>query len=189
MLTGDEYTRLEKDALNLLIDYGFIKFPINVFELARKAFNAKIIKYSTLKDEQMDLIKRCGEVLDDGFTIFEHLSDGSINYIIYYNDSKKESRQRYTICHEMKHILYGEECPSEKDEEGAEYFAKVLIAPKCLVILKGINSPEGIVEHFNLSYESSIYHMAGIKNRVTAYGKELFEFEIDFLKRCKSIKK
>lgn len=188
MLSGYEYTQLEKDALNLLVDYGFIEFPIDSFELASKAFNAKIVKYSSLSKEKLAAIKKSGEVLEDGFTIFEHLSNGNINYIIYYNDNRCENRQRYTISHEMKHILYGEEFPNAKDEEGAEYFAKVLIAPKCLVILKKIKRPEDIVKHFKLSHESSIYHMDGIKNRIAAFGEELFEFEIEFLNHCKEIK-
>lgn len=47
-LTGEEYTQLEKDAQTLLIDYGFVDFPIDIFALAKKAFKAEIVKYSSL---------------------------------------------------------------------------------------------------------------------------------------------
>lgn len=187
-LSGIEYDQLGKDALNLLIDYGFIKFPIDVFDLAIKAFGAKIIKYSSLEKEKLGKIKGYDET-KDGFTVTEHLSDGTIRYTIYYDDKSNPSRQRYTIGHEIKHLFYQEENPSKKDEEGAEYFSKVLIAPKCLIIKNNIKTVNEIENVFGLSYEASYHHLNGINNRRKRYGNELFDYEQNFINDMNSMLK
>ena len=164
-LPGEEYTQLEKDAQELLINYGFVEFPIDVFALARQAYKADIIKYSSLPRKQLTKIKEY-EPLNDGFTVFHKMSDETKRYTIYYNDKCNVYRQRYTIGHELKHIFYDEETSKSKDEDGAEYFSKVLLAPKCLVIKKKINTPEEMVEHFGLSLDASRNHLNGINNRI-----------------------
>lgn len=187
-LTGDEYTQLEKDAQALLIDYGFVKFPIDVFALAKQAYKADIVKYSSLPRKKLAKIKDY-ETLNDGFTVFHKMSDGTKRYTIYYNDKCNVYRQRYTIGHELKHIFYDEETPKSKDEDGAEYFSKVLLAPKCLVIKKKIVTPEEMVEHFGLSLDASRNHLNGIYNRIRAFCDDLFAYEKDFIDDIEKIKK
>lgn len=187
-LTGEEYTQLEKDAQTLLIDYGFVDFPIDIFALAKKAFKAEIVKYSSLSRKKLAQIKEY-EPLNDGFTIFHKMSDGTKRYTIYYNDKCNEYRQRYTIGHELKHIFYDEELTKQKDEDGAEYFSKVLLAPKCLVIKKKIKTPEEMVEHFGLSLDASRNHLKGISNRLRVFGCDLFAYEKQFMDDIEKIKK
>lgn len=43
-------------------------------------------------------------------------------------------RQRCTIAHEIKHVVYREDNPTEKEETLANHFARVLLAPSCLVM-------------------------------------------------------
>ena len=186
-LTGEEYTQLEKDAISLLIDYGFVNFPIDVFELAKKAFGAQLVKYSSLKKKKLVKIKGY-DATKDGFTVVEHMSDRSKKYIIYYDDKSNIYRQRYTIGHEIKHIFYGEEDRTKKEEDGAEYFSKVLIAPKCLIIKNKIRNIEEIVEKYELSYEAAAYHLKGINNRRLCYGDALFDYEQDFINDINIIK-
>jgi len=187
-LTGEEYTQLEKGALNLLIDYGFVNFPIDVFELAKKAFGANIVKYSSLKKKKLEKIKGY-DATKDGFTVVEHMSDGSKRYIIYYDDKCNVYRQRYTIGHEIKHIYHDEENTTKKEEDGAEYFSKVLIAPKCIIISNNICTVEKIVEKFELSYEAAGNHLKGINHRREHFGNELFDYEKEFINDMESILK
>lgn len=180
MLSPEEYNSLEKKAMSLLLDYGFIHFPIDIFLLGKIAFDVTFIKYSELEKEKREYILSQRE-LEDSFTIFEHWSDESITYKIYYNDSKNYYRQRYSIGHELKHIIYEEENPTEEDEEGADYFAKSLIAPKCLIIRKELESSEEIVSEFELGPEPSTYLFNTIQKRLKKYGRELFKFEAEFI--------
>lgn len=187
-LSGEEYSQLEQDALCLLVDYGFIEFPIDVFKLAKQAFNVEFIKYSSLDKEVLEKVKGY-EATKDGFTVFHKYSNGTTKYSIYYQDSMNDYRQRYTIGHEIKHILYNEEEPSEKEETAAEYFSKVLIAPKCIVIKENLKTVEDIVNRFELSYEASHNHLKGINHRRYTFGDSLFEYEVDFINDIKEIKK
>ena len=187
-LTGEEYTQLEKDALTLLIDYGFVEFPIDPFKLAKVAYDVEFVKYSSIGKKILKKIREY-DATEDGFTVTHHMSDGSIRYSIYYDDSKNIYRQRYTIGHEIKHIFYGEEDTIKKDEDAAEYFSKVLLAPKCLIIINKIRTKEEIVEKFGLSHEAAQNHLRGINNRIASFGEELFDYEKEFLKDMKTILK
>ena len=84
MLDAERYISAEKKALELLIDYEYIEFPLDVFEFAKKVFRAEIIKYSSLPKEKLIELNKFKE-LDDSFTVFEHISDGTIHYKIYYS--------------------------------------------------------------------------------------------------------
>ena len=181
MLDAERYISAEKKALELLIDYEYIEFPLDVFEFAKKVFGAEIIKYSSLPKEKLIELNKFKE-LDDSFTVFEHISDGTIHYKVYYNDDKPYYRQRYSIGHEIKHIVYGEENPTDEEELLAEYFSKVLLAPKCMVILAEVCSPAEITEKFGIGPQPASYHFTTIQKRMEKYGKEMFEYESEFLK-------
>ena len=187
-LTGEEYTQLEKDALTLLIDYGFVEFPIDPFKLAKAAYDVEFVKYSSISKKKLNKIREY-DATKDGFTVTHHMSDGSIRYSIFYDDSKNIYRQRYTIGHEIKHIYYGEEDTIKKDEDAAEYFSKVLLAPKCLIIINKIRTKEEIVEKYGLSHEAAQNHLRGINNRRATFGEELFDYEKEFLNDMKTILK
>ncbi len=178
---ADKYIAIEKKALNLLIDYSYIDFPVDVFDFAKSVFNADIIKYSSISSEKLLKLSRFG-ALDDSFTVFEHMSDGTIHYKIYFNDKKPYYRQRFSIGHEIKHIVYGEENPSDEEEDLAEYFSKVFIAPKCMVILSDVYSAREITEKFELGPEPAGYLFNTIQKRIEKYGREMFEYESEFLK-------
>ena len=177
---------MEKKVFQILLDNEYVEFPLDVFELARRVFKAEIIKYSDLGDEVRKKILSVKE-LEDSFTVFEHWSDGNITYKIYINDSKAIYRQRFSMGHEIKHIVFKEEDPSEEDEALADYFSKCLIAPKCLIIMDNIESEDDIVEKFELGPQPSSYLFKTIQNRVEKYGRELFDFEKEFLKKRQKI--
>lgn len=180
MLSPETYNSLEKIAMTFLLDYNFITFPVDVFKLAEVSFHVRFVKYSELDKEKREKILDVPE-LEDSFTVFEHWSDGSTTYIIYYNDSKTYYRQRFSIGHELKHIIFDEEEPTLEDEEAADYFSKSLIAPKCLIIKNEVSSPEEITEKYELGPEPSKYLFKAIQNRIDKYGKELFDYEAKFI--------
>lgn len=72
-----DYQKFERDALSLLEDYGFVEFPIDVFVLAKKAFNAKFIKFSSLSQEDIEKLKNEYNI-SDGFTFIDYDSNERI---------------------------------------------------------------------------------------------------------------
>lgn len=189
LLTNKEYDQIETDALSLIMDYSNeCCFPLDIIEFVKKAFSVEVIKYSSLSKKEYEKIKE-NKCCENGFTVFEKMSNETYRYKIFYNDKHNIYKQRYTIAHELKHIFYNEKNPNEHDEEGAEYFAKVLLAPKCLIINKRINTVEEIIQYFGLSKEASENHIKGINNRINSYGYQLFDYEKEFIGTMDEIRK
>lgn len=177
-LSSDDFNEMEVLALEVRTDYELYDDYVDVFKFVQDKLNAILIKYSSLQGEQFEAAYSFSE---DGFTIFEKLSNGIMIPYIFYNDMVPKSKQRYTLAHEVKHIVLGEEDPSIKEDAKAEYFAKVFLAPKILVLQNNDISENFIKERFDVSYECSHYILIGIHNRVKKYGTKQFYYEIEFL--------
>ncbi|MCQ2554695.1 MAG: ImmA/IrrE family metallo-endopeptidase [Clostridia bacterium] len=171
---------MDKLALDFLTDYGLFHFPVDVFYIATEILHVDLIKYSSLSQSKRSQILSKPS-LEKGFTITEHYTNGSTGHKIYYNDSSNIYRQRFTIAHEIKHILCGEEEYTADSEILADYFSKALQAPKCVMILNNINSIEKCVTHFSLSYEASTYWIQALRNRIRCVGSDLFDYESDYI--------
>ena len=116
----------------LLIRMGINRLPVRVSEICR-ALGIRVVSYS----QGQALIDRLGLrdncIDNDGFT------DSGI---IYYNESCVIGRQRFTVAHELGHILlrHGpsrlnrEPAPNDDPkEQAANVFASRLLAPACVL--------------------------------------------------------
>lgn len=186
-ITGSEYGEMDSLALSVLQDYNIFTFPIDVFEIAIKYLHIKIVPYSQLSEGKRAklfslLTEKNYADVSKGFTIFEKMSDGTVKHTIYYNDSLNYNECRYTIAHEIKHILLKEDKPTSKQEDLAEYFAKVFIAPKAVAIHDNITDAHEIEYRFELTECASSFLSIGLANRIQKKGKEFFEpFEQEYL--------
>ena len=182
-----EYAQLDMDALALRIDYGFLDYQVDVFHLA-EAMGIKLFPYSDLNDKQRSHLSE-KIAIDDGFTISHSLPNGNYDFIIYFNDEIPIRRQRFTIAHEIKHIVYLELKPTEKDERLADHFARALLVPSCLVVylMENHNILE-LQEIFNVSLEAMSNALSAANNRVLSKGNILNQYEIDFLDSMESLK-
>lgn len=174
-------------ALDVLSDYGFFCFPLDVFSLAKK-IGMKLIPYSALTLEQyMTLYHEHDMKL--GFTV-SHSENGYIVYDTYYNDVDiQEPSQRFTIAHEIKHVVsedFHKKYLTENDEALANFFAKSILAPQAVIIQEGLGSPEEYVERFRISLQSAEYCFAAAERRKSAFGETfLFNYEREFLEKTK----
>ena len=181
-LTSIQRARLQMDALNLLINHQMVYFPIDIFRLAKKAFNITIIKYSEVTEKALAYIRKINE-LNAGFTVVLKYSNGAKAYIIYYNDSVCIERQRFTIAHELKHIYYDEVDYDYHDEIGAECFASTLLAPQCVAITNDLLTIPKIKRYFKISSSAAQVLIQKIDSRFVKYGNILFDFEKEFLRK------
>ena len=177
-------------ALDVLSDYGFFHFPLDVFALAKK-IGMNLIPYSTLTFKQYITLYHRYD-LNLGFTV-SRPKNGLIVYDTYYNDVDiQEPRQRFTIAHEIKHVVSGDchkKYLTENDEALADFFAKSLLAPQAVIIQKELNSPEEYVERFHISQQSAEYCYSATENRKSTFGETfLFDYEREFLERVKNAK-
>ena len=188
-IPGSEYDAVAKLAQDVLVDYGFSMFPIDVFALARR-LGANLIPYSSLSEEQR---KKLSEkpAAEKGFTVARVRSDGSVVYDLYYNDNMTESACRYTVAHEIKHIVSGDALKSdgeltETDEQLADHFAKCLLAPQPIIITCGLCDLREYMKYFGLSYTAATYWRQTTEKRKSKYGDDcLFDHEKEFLKRLR----
>lgn len=178
--SGKDYQDVDSMALRLRLDYCHLEKCLDVFKLA-KQLNIVLIKYSSLNKEQLEQISKYDE-LTDGFTVFEK-KNGSYKFYTYYNDSKGDARIRLTIAHEIKHVVFLEEDPDEKQEDLANHFARYLLAPTCLVMpyVRKNLSPLEIVSDFDISLEAAENSHYHAYRRIVGNRALLDDFEQEFM--------
>lgn len=177
-----DYEKVDSVALQLRIDYNHLKKSLDVFALA-KQLNMVLIKYSSLGEEQLNKINEFSEILKDGFTIFREDERGELKFYTFYNDSIGIARIRFTIAHEIKHVVFREKNPTVKEEDIANHFARYILAPPCLAmeyINKGLTQVD-IMADFDISYEAATNAYNSAVNRLF-YGKsDLAKYEKEFV--------
>ena len=148
-LTSKMYDKIETLVVSLYEDLKLENSPINPFEIAKQ--KGYILKpYSKIKTELSDLLRRSGMA---GTCV--RTKDGY--YKIFYDDSDVETRQRFTIMHEIGHIVLGHKESSAFAEKCANYYASYSLSPTPLI---GVFDCEDFIDVstcFNISYESAIY--------------------------------
>ena len=178
-LNGKVYDEIVKEVISLYRDHSLASFPIDVKRLATKMY-IELIPYSSLPEEDMEFLLQ-DEKTKDGFHTCK-TNKGYPEYAIWFNDLDHEPRWRHTIAHEIGHIVlrHGSN-PSKTEEAAADYFAKQLLAPSCILILWGIGEIVDIVSRFNISYESAFYTLRAVKKRCEKYGNAFMDYEVDFI--------
>ncbi len=180
MFSRNEYDHIDEIALRLRIDYGFLNSYLDVFDLA-KQMNVSIVKYSSLNEEQMRYLSRNDE-LGDGFTIMRE-KENNYDFRIFYNDLADSCRIRFTIAHEIKHIVFIERNPTPDQEKMADHFARILLAPTCMVLRAARFNCYSISKEFGLSFEAACNAYSSAKNRIMFFGESfLTNYEREFIK-------
>ncbi len=177
--SGKDYQRVDEMALRLRIDYCHFEKRLDVFKLA-KQLNMILIKYSSLTKSQLEVITS-KEELKDGFTVFKK-KNGEYEFYTFYNDSIGDARIRLTIAHEIKHVVFLEENPTEKEEDLANHFARYILAPSCLVIpyIERFQVME-LVYDFDISYEAACNAYKSAESRIHGNKSEFDDFEKEFI--------
>lgn len=121
-------------------------FPLDCFSIL-DALNITCIKYSSLTPLKK---KNAALISDDAFTL---------SNIIYYNDKAKPyNRIRFSLMHELGHIILNHaKAPSEKEEQQANFFASHLLAPRLVIHYSGCQSQSDVSQQFLISAEAATY--------------------------------
>lgn len=188
MHSKEDYELMSEAAIDLRIDYGFLDKKLDVFELAKK-IGISLVPYSSLKRTKKGWTAFCKlykEEFKDGFTIIEKQTNGEWNFLTFFDDSIQITRQRFTIAHEIKHVIFREENPSQKDEELADFFARHLLVPPFLLdeYVRKNAFPDDVSFDFGVSYEVANY---ALNNAIDLffYNIPLKEWEIRFINLMK----
>lgn len=179
-LTYTRYEGIKMTITDILIDYNIDTLPIDVFLLAKR-MGIIVLKYSEFSiDEQVKIISAS----NDGMSLYSYKNKC---YYIIYNDDMYESRIRFTIAHEIGHIILGHVESNEETESEADFFARNLLVPLCMIIHNDITDYKVITVMFDVSTSVAGRVISNVASRIDSGHKDLEFYEIDLLKQFKQI--
>jgi ribosomal protein S14 len=114
-----------------------LSFPIDCKDILIR-YGYEIRKYSELSERKL---KACMVLSEDATTI-----DGTV----YYNDSKSKGRIRFSLMHELGHIILDTDI--EKD---ADTFSSNILAPRMAIHYSKCKNAEDVVRNFDLSRQAA----------------------------------
>lgn len=163
------YQNVRDAAWRCLLDAGITELPVSVTKIARH-FDVNIIKNSVhdwLKPSQSGISFQA----EDG------------TWVVVYDDSDSIGRKRFTIAHELGHILLGHPLREgerhtrvfNKDrpevEKEADMFAARILSPACVLWALDMHTPEEIAERCQISYTAA---QARADRMALLYSRQMF---------------
>lgn len=153
------YTRAANKAYKTIISLKLDKLPIDPLMILKKCKNTAVHTYD-------EALPRFGVsdrhflndlILEgiDAFTIRKDSGD-HISYELLYNSHANKCRMRFTLAHELGHILLKHHQEELWEDKEADYFASQLLAPRPVfnvLAVRGFDTsnPELIAMVFRLS--------------------------------------
>ena len=154
----DEYKQARDLSWRVLLDTGTRELPVKISRTCG-AYGVTLRSYQAGAPliRALGLTAQCE--VSDGFSV---RSGG--RYLAFYNGTQPPGRVRFTIAHELGHVLLGhlgdgqhtvynrEPSPADAPEEqAANVFASRLLAPACVLHALGIVTPEQIAAACDIS--------------------------------------
>lgn len=153
-LLSRRYDEIKTTVATLYERHQIKQYPIDAFSLCKK-MGIILVPYTSLTLEKRT---RAYSASADGF-FAEYEVNGTNSQMIFYNDEMIPERIRFTILHEIGHIVLKHMEYSNVAEAEANFFAKYAIAPPPIVNLFNPEDPFDIMENFGLSFECAWYAM------------------------------
>lgn len=114
-------------------------FPIDCIKII-KGLGIPLFKYSELTDPKK---KKCLQISIDAFTL---------QGVIFYNDTfPHKERQRFSLMHEVGHIVLEHVGTCEENEKEADFFASQILVPRAIMHHLDCYSVKEVCYTFNVS--------------------------------------
>ena len=133
-LSDQRYEQIKMAIADFLEDYDVKKIPVDVFDLAKK-MQIKIVLASEILNKYPKKI--------DEYVLFKYphsylyYDPDAQKFIIYIDDvGTKKKRQRFSLAHELMHIILGHTEQNEENESEANFGATYLLAPTSLALIR-----------------------------------------------------
>lgn len=152
LLTKSRYYYISHLARDFIVKNLISKLPVDVFDIIKKN-NWKLITYSSLIENN---ISEYHNIMENNMGFAENFNGNT--YVIFYDDRINEHFQRFTLAHEIGHILLDHfKIPIENREQEANMFAVRLLMPVCVLHECRVRSAVEISELCNVSLVSANY--------------------------------
>lgn len=148
---------------------GVRSFPIDCHSLLQY-YHYRLFTYSELYEKNPELYEMCFSYSEDAFR------DGSAR-IIAYNESMPKGRIRFSLMHELGHIMLNHKGNSAILEQEANFFASNILAPRIAIHYSCCKNSTDIASIFHLTLEASEYAFKDYKrwHRMACYHMSLFD--------------
>lgn len=134
-----EQYQIIKKTLEVYKKCNIKDFPIDCIRII-KGLGIPLFKYSELSESKA---KKCLQLSDDAFTLYG---------VIFYNDNfPHKERQRFSLMHEVGHIVLGHEGEKIENEKEADFFSSNILAPRAIMRHLRCESVKDIYRTFNVS--------------------------------------
>jgi len=152
LLTKSRYYYISHLAREFIMKNSISTLPVDIFAIIKKN-NWKLITYSSLIENK---ISEYNEIMKNNLGFAQNFNGNA--YAIFYDDRISEHSQRFTLAHEIGHILLNHfKISIENREQEANMFAVRLLMPICLLHECHIRSAIEISKLCNVSLISANY--------------------------------
>ena len=161
-----EYQNARDIAWRVLIEQKIMHLPVNVSSLC-----LRYESYPLTYDRAEQILKRYGLARNckgnDGFAL--RMKE---RIFIFYNNRCPAGRIRFTLAHELGHVLLGhvqERFPAARDEaaeQQANIFASRLLAPACVLRALEVETPEALMTLCGLSRKAAEVRLVHTEKRL-----------------------
>ena len=167
------YDRIEKEVVALYKRLRINAVPIDPFRIAAQL--GFIVKKYSILQRHVQIELRTSE--REGLS---HYDPDIGTFIIYYDDSIPYARIRFTIMHEIGHILLGHREESILAKRMADYFAAYSLAPTPLMGLLKCEDYIDVIDSFDVSPECADICFKRYVNR-SYFGGKAKQYEAELL--------
>ncbi len=149
MIKYPDYVQATNAAYETLIKFKEIGFPVGPFRIFRQLDNTKLYTYEELsKRFGVSLQAFVASSSNYGYNLF---NINKKRYAVAYNSNKDETTVRFTLAHELGHVILGHIDDGEAENKEANCFARNFLCPIPAVDFFDINTIYDYQEVFNVS--------------------------------------
>ena len=127
----------EEQTLKVYRECGVKKFPVDVSDVMAK-LGFTLVTFSEMMQESDEL----GFLKNNASDAYTLVADR----MVFYNDKKPRRRIRFTLMHELGHVIL-----NTRDEDEADTFAAEILAPQPVIFAKRLRTADEISEYFDVS--------------------------------------
>lgn len=179
-LAGTRYDEIRSIVADLIEDWGISAYPFSVWELLRR-MGIRTFRYSELPERLRSEVMR---YWPDAITIYPP-DFNPARTIIFYNDCREQKRIRFTVAHELAHLILMHPGTGEKVyEDEADFFAGYLLAPAPLVLRDSRLDASMISDDFQVSYSCACSARDRAAKRQVYGSRQCTEYEMRILANC-----
>lgn len=178
--SSERYEEIRAAVADLIEDWGITAYPFSIWLLLKK-MGIRTMRYSSLPDHLHNQVKF---YWPDALTVYPP-DFNPAKTIIFYNGEQGQERIRFTLAHELGHlVLMHPGTDEELYEHEADIFANYFLAPAPLVLRDSKLNIESISHDFQVSHSCAWSAMDRTRKRADYGPRAKTEYELRILASC-----